>query len=134
VRVGLDTSVLLRLLVGRPPDQTARAVTLLEELARNGDTAVVSDLVVAETYFALQHHYGIAKPEALSALNRLFAGREIASLGAAANVLTMPALASAKPGFVDRLIHRAYTSAGGGRMATFERSAAKLDSVIVLRG
>ena len=36
-------------------------------------------------------------------------------------------------GFVDRLIHRAYVTANLGRMATFERASAKLDSVIVLR-
>ena len=74
---GLDTSVLLRLLVGRPPAQTARAVAFLDDVARHGDRAVVSDLVVAETYFALQHHYGVPKAQALSALHQLFAGGEI---------------------------------------------------------
>jgi hypothetical protein len=37
----------------------------------------------------------------------------------------------AKPGLVDRLIHRAYV-AGGGRMATFETASGKLNSVVVL--
>jgi predicted nucleic acid-binding protein len=132
VTVGLDTSVVLRLLVGRPPNQTARAVAFLDDLARRGDEAVVSDLVVAETYFALQHHYGVPKARALSALHQLFAGGEIEPRGAAAEVLATRGLASAKPGFVDRLIHRGYVTASQGRMVTFERAAAKLDSVIVL--
>jgi predicted nucleic-acid-binding protein len=132
VKVGLDTSVVLRLLVGQPADQRARAVAFLDELARRGDDPVVSDLVVAETYFALQHHYGVSKAQALSALCRLFEDGEIKPHGAAATVLATRALASAKPGFVDRLIHRAYIADGQSRMATFERAASKLGSVIVL--
>jgi predicted nucleic acid-binding protein len=133
VKVGLDTSVVLRLLVGRPEGQTRRAVALLDDLARHGDEAVVSDLVVAETYFALQYHYGVPKARALSALHQLFAAGEIAPQGTAAAVLATPGLAAAKPGFVDRLIHGAYVTAAQGRMATFERAAAKLGSVLVLR-
>lgn len=133
MNVGLDTSVVLRLLVGRPPNQTLRAVAFLDHLAHQGDKAVVSDLVVAETYFALQHHYGVPKAHALSALHRLFADGEILPQGAAADVLATRGLAVAKPGFVDRLIHRGYVTADQGRMVTFERASGKLDAVIVLR-
>jgi len=126
--VGLDTSVVLRLLVGKPESQLHKAIELLETLARQGEQPVVSDLVIAEAYFALQHHYGVPKSEALQALRRMFAEGEIASSGAAADVLATTDLAKAKPGFVDRLIHREYTK-GGGSMATFERSAQKLPSV-----
>jgi hypothetical protein len=86
---------------------------------------------VAETYYALQHHYRVGKNDALKALARLFGDGEIESMGDAADVLVTRSLASAKPGFVDRLIHRGYI-AGGGRMATFETASAKLTSVVVL--
>ena len=129
--VGLDTSVVLRLLVGKPEDQSQKAIEFLETLAREGERPVVSDLVVAETYFALQHHYGVPKNEALQVLRRMFAEGEIASSGRAAEVLAMTGHATAKPGFVDRLIHRTYTQ-GGGDMATFEQSAKKLPSVRLL--
>jgi predicted nucleic acid-binding protein len=119
--IGLDTSVVLRLLVGKPENQWLRAIEFLETLARQGERPVVSDLVAAETYFALQHHYGVPKKEALQALHDMFAEGEIGASGAAADVLDMARLATAKPGFVDRLIHRAYTQ-GGGAMATFEQS------------
>jgi predicted nucleic-acid-binding protein len=127
----LDTSVVLRLLLGQPADQAARAVAFLDELARRGDRAVVSDLVVAEAYFALQHHYDVSKQDALQGLHRLFADGEIEPLGSAAGVLAAGGMASAKPGFVDRLIHGAYAAAGD-EMATFERAAGKLKSVRVL--
>lgn len=128
MKVGLDTSVVLRLLVGQPADQTVSAVAFLDELSKRGDQPVVSDVVAAEVYFALQHHYGISKKSALSGMQRLFAGDEIKPLGAVAEVL---GIASAKPGFVDRLIHGAYLSEADG-MATFEKSAKKLKSGRVL--
>ena len=131
MRVGLDTSVVLRLLVGQPADQTARAVAFLDELSHRGDHAVVSDLVAAEVYFALQHHYGVPKKDALAGLRQLFEDNEIKPLGAVAEVLAVEGIASAKPGFVDRLIHGAYATAADG-MATFEKSSSKMKSVQVL--
>jgi predicted nucleic acid-binding protein len=133
VSLGLDTSVLLRLLVGQPADQAQRAVEFLEALGRRGDRAVVSDLVVAEVYFALHYHYAVPKKEALAALRKMFADGEIKPAGVAADVLTAEgaALASAKPGFVDRMIQSAYVSSGGS-MATFEKASGKLKSVQVL--
>jgi len=132
MNVGLDTSVLLRLLIGSPPDQARAAVHFLDGLCRRGKKASVSDLVVAETYFALQFHYGISKGDALAALAALLATGEIIAIGSAGRVLTQPRLGSARPGFVDRLIHAAYTESGC-KMATFERAARKLPEVIVLK-
>jgi len=131
VNAGLDTSVVLRLLLGQPADQTARAVAYLDELSRKGHHALVSDLVVAEAYFALQHHYGVSKKDALVGLRRLFAEGEVKPLGAVAEVLAVDGLASAKPGFVDRLVHGAYAGAAV-EMATFEKAAGKLKAVRVL--
>lgn len=132
MKVGLDTSVVLRLIVGQPEDQTRIAVAFLDEIRRAGHQAVVDDLVVAETYFAAHYHYGIPKAAALAALHRMFQAGEIIATGKADRVLAMSGLASAKPGFVDRLIHASYTDSGG-RMATFEKSAGKLERVRVLK-
>ncbi len=131
MKVGLDTSVVLRLLLGQPADQAQRAVAFLETVARRGDQAVVSDLVAAETYFALQHHYAVPKKDALAALRRMFADGEIESQGVVLEVLALEGLASAKPGFVDRLIQGAYIS-NGGSMATFEKASGKLNAVQIL--
>ncbi len=131
MKAGLDTSVVLRLLLGQPTNQAARAVGFLDKLSREGHRAVVSDLVVAEAYFALQHHYDVSKHDALMGLRRLFADGEIKPLGAVAEVLALEGLASAKPGFVDRLIHEAYASTADA-MVSFEKAAGKLKSVRVL--
>lgn len=132
MNVGLDTSVVLRLIVGQPEKQTQAAVGFLDEIRREGKRAVVDDLVVAEAYFAAQYHYGVSKADALSALRRMFQAGEIQSVGHAARILNQPRLDAAKPGFVDRLIHADY-AAGGGEMATFEKAAGKLERTRVLK-
>lgn len=131
MNVGLDTSVVMRLLIGRPPAQTAAALAFLDDLQRRGDHAVVSDLVISEAYFALQFHFKVSKAEALSALASLLSTGEISASGQAGKVLTQPGLATAKPGFVDRLIHASYFAAAS-TMASFEKSAGKLPKVTVL--
>lgn len=64
-------------------------------------------------------------------MRRLFADGEIQPLGVAAEVLATDGLVSAMPGFVDRLIHTAYT-ANNNEMVTFEKAARKLKNVRVL--
>ena len=129
--VGLDTTVFVRLLIGKPEDQFARAEAYLDELYFRGDQVIVSDLVVAETYFALQYHYQISKADALAFIARAFESGDIKPTGLAVEILRMPALATAKPGFVDRLIHAEYLKLAH-EVVTFEKAASKLKSVCVL--
>ncbi len=57
---------------------------------------------------------------------------DVTPTGRALDVLhSLDRPASAKPGFVDRLIHAEIHSMGG-KLATFEKSAARLPDVIVL--
>jgi predicted nucleic-acid-binding protein len=134
MKVGLDTSMVLRLLIGEPERQAERAWQSIVEARSAGDEAVVSDLVVSETYFALQHHYAVPKAEALGQLNALFDSGDISSAGCAAKVLKTPNLAAAKPGFVDRMIHGGYVVQEVDRILTFEKAAGKLPRTRVLPG
>ena len=88
----------------------------------------------------MRHHAGAALTGGQSRPSPIFskpprlaenAEGEITPTGAAAEVLAQSGLASAKPGFVDRLIHLAYT-VDGAAMASFEVAAGKLASVQVL--
>ena len=131
MNAGLDTSVVLRLLTGEPESQARCALAELEALARSGATTLVSDLVISEVYFALQYHYGVPKDEALALLARFLDESNVKSIGAAAKVLAVSNLATAKPGFVDRLIHAEYTNSAE-EVLTFEKAAARLPGVRVL--
>ena len=121
---GLDTSVVMRLLTGDPPDQAEVAATFVAESKAAGDRLLVTDLVVAEVYFALHSKYKVPKAEALQRLREFVESGEVEA-GVAARVLRAPNLASAKPGFVDRLIH-ATNSNDQARLVSFEKSVSKL--------
>ena len=125
--------VVLRLLTGEPDDQAWVALRWLREVQATGTTPVVSDLVVSEVYFALQHHFAVPKSEALRQLGEFLSSGDVTGTGVAGGVLAVPGLASAKPGFVDRLIHEGYRRGGAGEMVTFEEAARKLPHVRLLR-
>lgn len=133
MKVGLDSSVVLRLLTGEPEDQATCALREMKRLLGQGDVLLISDLVVTEVYFALQHHYGVPKPEALELLSRILDEKGIQSTGAAAGILRLPNLANAKPGFVDRLIHAGYAGNSAAETIFFEKSARRLPGMRVLK-
>jgi predicted nucleic-acid-binding protein len=132
MKVGLDTSVLLRLLAGEPCSLAALAARRVEASLLAGDTVLVSDLVVSEAYFALQYHFGLSKAQAIGVLRDFLRQSGVVAAGAAPGILATPNLAVAQPGLVDRLIHAEYTRVGG-EMLTFEKSAARLPGARVLR-
>lgn len=130
---GLDTSVVLRLLIGEPAAQAAAAKRWLQETVQtSGEPVQLADLVVGESYFALRHHYGVPHGEALHALQLLAADRRIAVDAASNAVLQDPQAASAHPGFMNRLIQQRYRT-GGLAMVTFDKRAARLPGVTLLR-
>lgn len=127
----LDTSVVIRLLVGEPAGQYLRASKFLRDQILAGQVVHVSDLVFAEAYFALQGYYQLPKQDALQAL-ALFARHSGVTVTAVAReVLEFPKLATAKPGFVDRLIHGASQTVGH-TLVTFEKAATRLPATVIL--
>lgn len=130
--VGLDTSIVIRLLAGEPPEQARVAFQYLADRRRAGDRVLVSDLVVSESYYALQHHYGASKGDTLAALKDFLATAGVECIGEALAVLQTPGLATAKPGFIDRVIERGYRRFEVDTFVTFERSGARLSGVVVL--
>ncbi|MBI4583800.1 MAG: hypothetical protein HY717_07235 [Planctomycetes bacterium] len=131
--VGLDTSVVLRILTGEPEAQARATRDFIRTSARQGNKLVVSDLVISETYLALVTHYGVSKRQAVDGLlDMLERGVVHPCHGACAvEVLRTMKSSSQKPGFVDRLIHAHYASLPAG-MVTFEKASRKLTGATVL--
>ncbi len=129
--VSLDSSVVVRLLVSQPPDLYRIASAFLTEHRDANVPVHVSDLVLAEAYFALQAFYQISKADAIAAIASFGRNSGVTVTPIAREVLAMPNLASAKPGFVDRLIH-GESRAAGHTLVTFEKAAKKLPSTVVL--
>ena len=131
MKIGLDTSVVLRLITGEPEDLALAALRTVERLLAANHKVTVSDLVASETYFALQYHFGMPKSEALDVLATFFRQSHVEAAGAAAKILATPILSSTRPGFVDRMIHAEYARIAD-TMLTFERAARKLSKTRVL--
>ncbi len=68
---GLDTNVLVRLLVGDDAAQTKRVANLLQSAERVGERFFVSNLVLLELAWVLDSAYGCTRAEVLEALERL---------------------------------------------------------------
>jgi predicted nucleic acid-binding protein len=130
MKIGLDTSVVLRLLVGEPAAQAKVAQRRVALALAAGGEILVSDLVAAEAFHALHYHYGVPKDEARAQLRAMLRS----------GVLTLEppdALAAFEPshgaGLVDRLIvarHRGLTASTW----TFDRKLGALDGVERLPG
>jgi predicted nucleic-acid-binding protein len=127
----LDTSFAIRLLTRDPVTLFERAATFLREQSARKALCSISDLVLAESYFALKYHYGFSKADALAALGELSKHPMIQVSAHARVILQLPGIASAKPGFVDRLIHGSGT-ANGDTLVTFEKAARALTNALVL--
>ena len=109
---GLDTSVVLRLLTGEPPELAAHALARYQQGMDNGDDFAVSDVVAAETYYALQHHYGKTKEESLAALMAFSGGEGISFSPDFMAAIKTPNVHKASLGFVDRMLVSGYASKG----------------------
>jgi predicted nucleic-acid-binding protein len=129
--ISLDTSVVLRLLMATPPDQFQKATRFLEEQLEAGLSVHVGDLVFSEAYFALQSFYQLSKEDAIRAMMAFVEHGGVTVSPNVTHIIALPNLASAKPGFVDRLIH-GESHGQGHKLVTFEKAAKKLPGTLVL--
>jgi len=130
-RFGIDTSILVRLATGDPPDGYARCLRSLLRLAEDdGSDVVASNQVIGEAYIALQHHYGVPKRESREALSSVLQSGLVRPLGGA-SVLELLGI-DAGCGLFDRLIADEYRRAGVVTL-TLDRKMAALAQARLLR-
>jgi len=121
--IGLDTSVVVRLLVGLPEPQAAAARRRLESALGAGERVIVTDLVLGEAYHALHHHYAVPKSEARALLRRFV---ESGAVHPDPPTVTDALRAADGPGLVDQLIHARHRSLDAVTL-TFERKQGRLE-------
>ena len=127
---GIDTSVLVRLLTGKPPAEFTRCISVIGAMAQDrGAGFYASNQVIGEAYVAVQHHYGVSKRDARDGLvDVLQSGLVTAQSGQAAlDALEAPGGA----GLLDRLIAADYARAGYETL-TLDRRMAGLPGVRLL--
>ena len=126
---GIDTCVVLRLLVGEPERQAKTAKQFVERCYYESVDVCVSDMVVAEAYHALIYHYGVPKREAVGALRDFLASPMVTPTGHAMSVVS--AYEGTGAGLVDRLIRMDLLN-HAHEVKTFGRDFARLDNVTLL--
>jgi predicted nucleic acid-binding protein len=131
VTVGLDTSVVLRLLIGEPRAQMEVARRRIERAVAAGEQVVVTDLVIAEVVHALRHHYGVPAAETVGRLRDLL-GSGVVRLDPAGAEEALGPQGRGRAGVVDRLIVARHRSLGA-TTATFDRTQARLEGGVLLR-
>jgi len=129
VNVGLDTSVVVRLLAGVPEREYRIARKRLDDAYRANDRVLISDLVIAEAYHALRYHYKIPEEEVRSRL-AAFVESGLVLLEPAGGIRALRATGGAE--LMDRLVHERYRSLDVVTL-TFDRKQGSLEGVDRLR-
>lgn len=110
-RYGIDTSILVRLLTGDPPDAFRYCTEALIDIVENqGGELYASNQVIGEAYVAVQHAYGASKPEARQGLTTVLRNHSIRPINGQRVFAELENERGA--GLVDRLIANGYEHAG----------------------
>ena len=112
MNVGLDTSALVRIISGEPPELAEKVARRLANILDDGGICEVSDIAAFEAYYALQQFYGMTKGEVLGHLRRLSVTPGFRFSTVATAVLETPNLERVNPGFIDRILSEEYRSRG----------------------
>ena len=127
--IGIDTSVLVRLVTGQPPDMHAYCLERLNQLVNEGIVVIVSNQVIGEAFATIQFRYGMARSDARAGLLRALTGDLVAPQNGQA---VLDALAATgRPGLFDRLIADGYAQTGLDTL-TLDRSMARLPQARLL--
>lgn len=127
--IGLDTCVVLRLLVGEPEVQAKRAIDYVEECYFESIKVFVSDIVAVEVYHALCYHYKVPVKRAVKILFDFLSSPMITPTGHVLTVLSEYKGTGA--GFVDRLLRMDLLD-HASEIVTLDKNFAKLPNILVL--
>jgi predicted nucleic acid-binding protein len=123
--IGIDTSVIVRYLVGTPEDQARRAAAMVDD---DGVQVGVSVVALAECAHVLRTQYGVGQRDIIDALIDFVQRENVHVVDAQADVLAaMLVRARSMPGrpIPDALIVAAMAAADAVPLATFDADQAR---------
>lgn len=131
--IGLDTNVLVRILVADDARQAERARKFLVERCTPEDPGFVNLIVLCELAWTLDRAYGFKGREIISAVEHLLANATIAVEN---RTVVEGALRISKAGgaasFPDALIGQMNLASGCEATVTFDRRAARLEGFLAI--
>ena len=128
--IGLDTNILVRLLVGDDPDQTERAKRFVNRHCTGETPGFINCVVLTELVWVLTTSYGYRRTEIVDAIGNLLAGDDRVVEHHDEVRAALPDYKSGRGDFIDALIVRINRSQGCDGTATFDRKAIKLNGFV----
>jgi predicted nucleic-acid-binding protein len=129
--VGVDTNVLVRILINDDPDQAAVARRWFERATASGGVAVDA-LTLSELVWVLRARYQQPKARMIAAIEQLLATAGVVCLFEDQIRAALAAWSNGPGDFADYLMRERYRVAGARRMVTFDRALAGLPGITVL--
>ncbi len=130
--LGIDTNVLVRLLVADDADQTRRARQLIEKSLTRDEPVLISLLVLIETEWVLRSRYELDKSTILSAMRRLLEASDLAFEDESAVEEALFHWKDGACGFSDLLISAHNRRLGCSATATFDAKAARMPGFVAV--
>ena len=120
--IGIDTNVLLRLLVDDDPSQVRRARQEASSAEAGGQPLFINDIVLAETVWTLGSRYDATKSELIDTLRSLLDNARLAFESRSVLSDAVAGFESSSAGFSDCLIVAKNAAASCKHTATFDRA------------
>lgn len=120
----LDTNVILRFLRGDDPSQSPQAAALFGEAVNGGCALMIGWHVVAESVWALRHHYDAPREGIATHLSNMIAAEAVVCDDKPAVLDALQRYGSTKLDIVDCLLASS-AAAGGDDLATFDQGIGK---------
>ena len=130
--LGIDTNVVVRLLVSDDAEQTRRARKLIEESLDREDSVLVSLLVLIESEWVLRSRYEFERETILGMFRALLGARELSFEDEPAVEEALFHWKDSVCGFTDCLITAHNRQLGCRATATFDAKAARLPGALPL--
>jgi len=131
--IGLDTNVIVRLLVGDDPAQTAQAKRFVMRHCTPDSPGFVNTVVLAELVWVLANSYGYQRVDIVIAIEALLAGGDRVVEDHTTVSAAIADQRSGRADLVDSLIGGINKARGCSVTATFDRRAAKLETFVAVR-
>jgi predicted nucleic-acid-binding protein len=132
--IGIDTNVLLRLLVRDVDAQVKAAERFVATHCSSKEPGYVSRVVVIEIVWALRGFYGYDRSQIAASIRALLNISELEVESAEEIHRAIADFETTSAGFVDCLLARTNYAAGCEHTVTFDRKAAKLEGFKLLSG
>jgi len=128
--IGLDTNLLVRLVVGDDPQQTRQAKTFVDRYCTPESPGFINCVVLAELVWVLNASYDYTRSQIAAAVESLMVGVDRMVEHPAAVQASLDDYRAGRLDFTDALIAHVNKGTGCKATATFDRTAAKLDGFI----